>query len=95
MTSPSANDIDTNNNANNNANNAPTNVPYYNNTNSFLTTAAAATTSQRRNLVPPLALINETELPPGFEPFEIQTFLNIIDLINPLMISIPPNINEN
>jgi len=89
MTSPSANDIEVNNNANNHANNAPTNVPYYNNTNSFLPRP------QQRVLVPPLALINETELPPGFEPFEIQTFLNIIDLINPLMISIPRNINEN
>jgi hypothetical protein len=94
MTSPSANDIEANNNANNNANNdanndANNNVPYYNNTNSFLPRPP------RRVLVPPLALINEPDLPPGFEPFDFQTFLNIIDLINPLMTSTPRNINEN
>jgi hypothetical protein len=83
MTSPSANDIEANNNANNN--DANNNVPYYNNTNSFLPRAP------RRVQVPPLALINEPELPPGFEPFDFQTFLNIIDLINPLMISTPRN----
>lgn len=81
MTSPIANDIETTDNANNNANNANNNVPYYNNTNSFLPRPP------RRVQVPPLALINEPELPPGFEPFDFQTFLNIIDRINPLMIS--------
>ena len=80
MTSPSANDIEANNNANNDANNDANN-----NTNSFLPRPP------RRVQVPPLALINEPELPPGFDPFDFQTFLNIIDLINPLMISTPRN----
>jgi hypothetical protein len=84
MTSPSANDIEANNNANdNNANNA--NNDANNNTNSFLPRPP------RRVQVPPLALINEPELPPGFEPFDFQTFLNIIDRMNPLMISTPRN----
>ena len=80
MTSPSANDIEANNNANNDANNDANN-----NTNSFLPRPPP------RVQVPPLALINEPELPPGFEPFDFQTFLNIIDRINPLMISTPRN----
>jgi hypothetical protein len=86
MTSPSANEIEANNNANHNANNNANNdAPYYNNTNSFLPRA------HPRVQVPPLALINEPDLPPGFEPFDFQTFLNIIDLINPLMISTSRN----
>ena len=90
MTSPSANDIETTDNANNanndannanNANNNDANNDANNNTNSFLPRPP------RRVQVPPLALINEPELPPGFEPFDFQTFINIIDRMNPLMIS--------
>lgn len=81
MTSPSANDIEANNNANDNNANNDANNDANNNTNSFLPRPP------RRVQVPPLALINEPELPPGFKPFDFQTFLNIIDRMNPLMIS--------
>lgn len=73
MTSPSANDIEANNNANDNNANNDANNDANNNTNSFLPRPP------RRVQVPPLALINE--------PFDFQTFLNIIDRMNPLMIS--------
>ena len=102
MTSPNANEIEANDNANNdNANNANAN-----NANSANANANSVTASGRREntinriRVPPLLVINETNneddaLPTGFAPFEIQTFLNFVDTINPVLLPIYLNNNES
>ena len=88
MTSPSANDID----ANNNANNA--------NANSVVSASQASGSRENANgrigriRVPPLLIIDEDDaLPTGFAPFETETFRTIVDRINPLMT--PISLNNN
>jgi hypothetical protein len=102
MTSPSANDIEANDNANNanNANTANTanandTTSYYNNTNSSL--APAATAAPPRIRVPPLLINEEPDLPTGFSPFELHTFytfLNRLNINTSIFSDIPRN-NEN
>jgi hypothetical protein len=95
MTSPNANEIEANDNANaNNANNANAN-----NANSVTASGRRENTINRIR-VPPLLVINETNLeddalPTGFAPFEIQTFLNFVDTINPVLLPIYLNNNES
>jgi hypothetical protein len=95
MTSPNANEIEANDNAN--ANNANTNNA--NNANSVTASGRRENTINRIR-VPPLLVINETNneddaLPTGFAPFEIQTFLNFVDTINPVLLPIYLNNNES
>jgi len=102
MTSPNANDIEANNNANN-ANNA-NNQTNYSNANNANNANLVPESSNRENSinrirVPPLLVINQTNLeddalPTGFEPFEIQTFLNFVDIITPLRLPISLNNDE-
>jgi hypothetical protein len=102
MTSPNANDIEANDNANNqtnysNANNAnnQTNYP-----NANLGPASSnRENSNNRIRVPPLLVTNQTNLeddalPTGFAPFEIQTFLNFVETINPVLLPISLNNDE-
>jgi hypothetical protein len=95
MTSPNANDIEANNNANN-ANNANTN---YANTN-LVPESSNRENTINRSSVPPLLVINQTNLeddalPTGFAPFEIQTFINFVDRINPVLLPIYLNNDES
>lgn len=89
MTSPNANEIEAN------ANNANAN----NNANS-VTASGRRENTINRSRVPPLLVINETNLeddalPTGFAPFEIQTFINFVDRINPVLLPIYLNNNES
>ena len=97
-----ANNYSNDANYSNNANNANN----YSNSNS--NSNSAATPSQpirrrestiRRVRPLPLLVIDESEndddaLPTGFAPFEIQTFLNFVETINPVLLPISLNNDE-
>ena len=99
MTSPNANDIEANDNANN-ANNQ-TNYSNANNANNanLVPESSNRENSINRIRVPPLLVTNQTNLeddalPTGFAPFEIQTFLNFVETINPVLLPISLNNDE-